>query len=82
MTAATSPAAERKPVVRRVDEAIPVAVSVRGGRFWLVLLARDMALFGVRDIKGWDLPGVAALLYRLAGQGMLHGCRFTRLHTL
>lgn len=49
--AATSPAAERMPADRMEDGVVPVPVPVRL-RFWLVVLARDKALLGVRDIKG------------------------------
>jgi hypothetical protein len=37
------------PADRMEDEAVPVLVRLR---FWLVVLARDKALLGVRDIKG------------------------------
>jgi hypothetical protein len=42
---------EAVPVPVPVPVAVPVAVPARG-RFWLVVLARDKALLGVRDIKG------------------------------
>jgi hypothetical protein len=39
------------PADRMEDGVVPVPVPVRL-RFWLVVLARDKALLGVRDIKG------------------------------